>query len=67
MKLIDLLSTCRGSFVVILNGRGNVIAKYTGTGLMRLDGRDESIHDCQVTEVRVGFGTFEGKLVVTIA
>lgn len=67
MKIIDLLSTCKGTYVLILNHYGDEIGRYTGTGLIRYDGREEPIHDQEVLEVRTGWGCYEGKLVVTIA
>jgi hypothetical protein len=68
MKLIDLLSTCKGTYVLILNHYGDEIGRYTGTGLIRFDSREESMHDHQVLEVRMGFAPYyEGKLLVTIA
>ena len=66
MKVIDLLSVCNG-YVLILNHYGDEIGRYSRTGLIRYDGREEPIHDQEVLEVRTGWGCYEGKLVVTIA
>ncbi len=68
MKVSELLSVCNG-YVLILNHYGDEIGRYTRTGLIRYDGREEPIHDQEVLDVRTGWAGsgYEGKLLVTIA